>query len=171
MRGSLMAVLLTVVAFSAAADARAQDQEAEWLFVQTAESVTLKDGVLTLHGISPSTLFFSDRPERIASHGMTADFVTFWQRLGDDSFGDDPPNATLAIVSNEVAEDVVLTLMAPELDGSTLRYAVTVLEGDEEVEGGPCSLFVDPVGMPLTPVSVAGVSRRTTRRTVRRMAY
>jgi hypothetical protein len=29
----------------------------------------------------------------------------------------------------------------------------------------------DPVGMPLTPVSVAGVARRTTRRTVRRMAY
>jgi len=175
MRESLIAVFLTVVAFSVAAEARAQEQEqeqhAEWLFVQTAESVTLKDGVLTLHGISPSTLFFSDRPERIAAHGMTAEFVTFWQRLGDDSFGDDPPNATLAIVSNSVAEDVVLTLMAPELDGSTLTYAVTVLEGDEELEGGPCSLFVDPVGMPLTPVSVAGVSRRTTRRTVARMAY
>ena len=42
---------------------------------------------------------------------------------------------------------------------------------DAYVEGGPCSLFVDPVGMPLTPVSVAGVARRTTRRTVRRMAY
>jgi hypothetical protein len=80
-------------------------------------------------------------------------------------------NATLAIVSKDVAEDVVLTLRAPELDGSTLRYSVTVLEGDDDVEGGPCSLFVDPVGMPLTPVSVAGVARRTTRRTVRRMAY
>jgi len=77
----------------------------------------------------------------------------------------------LAIVSKDVAEDVVLTLRAPELDGRTLRYSVTVLEGDDDVEGGPCSLFVDPVGMPLTPVSVAGVARRTTRRTVRRMAY
>jgi hypothetical protein len=171
MRGFLIAVLLTVVALSAATEASAQEQEAQWLFVQTAESVTLKDGELTLHGISPSTLFFSDRPERIAAHGLTAEFVTFWQRLGDDSFGDDPPNATLAIVSKDVAEDVVLTLMAPELDGSTLRYSVTVLEGDEEVEGGPCSLFVDPVGMPLTPVSVAGTARRVDRRTVRRMVY
>ncbi len=68
------------VAFSAAAEARAQEQEAQWLFVQTAESVMLKDGVLTLHGISPSTLFFSDRPERIATHGLTSEFVTFWQR-------------------------------------------------------------------------------------------
>jgi hypothetical protein len=171
MRESLIAVLLTLLAFSAAAEARAQEQEAEWLFVQTAESVTLKDGVLTLHGISPSTLFFSDRPERIAAHGLTAEFVTFWQRIADDGFGEDPPNATLAIVSKDVAEDVVLTLTTPELDGSTLRYSVTVLEGEDEVEGGPCSLFVDPVGMPLTPVSVAGVARRTTRRTVRRMAY
>jgi hypothetical protein len=171
MRGSTMVWLLTVVALSAAADARAQDQEVEWLFVQTADSVTLKDGELTLFGISPATLFFSDRPERIAGHGLTAEFVTFWQRIADDGFGADPPNATLAIVSNDVADDVVLTLMTPELDGSTLRYPVTVLEGDEEVEGGPCSLFVDPVGMPLTPVSVSGVARRTTRRTVRRIAY
>ncbi|MEJ2335510.1 MAG: hypothetical protein P8Y26_07725 [Gemmatimonadales bacterium] len=185
MRGSTMAWLLTVVALLAAADARAQDQEVEWLFVQTADSVTLKDGELTLFGISPATLFFSDRPERIAGHGLTAEFVTFWQRIADDGFGADPPNATLAIVSNDVADDVVLTLMTPELDGSTLRYPVmnpeldgsmlrypvTVLEGDEEVEGGPCSLFVDPVGMPLTPVSVSGVARRTTRRTVRRIAY
>ncbi len=175
MRGSLIAVVLTVVAFSAAAEACTQEQEAEaevqWLFVQTAESVTLKDGVLTLHGISPSTLFFSDRPERIAAHGLTAEFVTFWQRFTDDGFGEDPPNATLAIVSEDEAVNVVLTLRAPELDGSTLRYSVTVLEGDEEVEGGPCSLFVDPVGMPLTPVSVAGTTRRVARRTVRRMAY
>ena len=67
------------------------------------------------------------------------------------------------------AEDVVLTLRAPELDGITLRYSVTVLEGDEELEGGPCSLFVDPVGMPHSrrcpwPAFPAAPTRRTVRR-------
>ncbi|MGW8283377.1 MAG: hypothetical protein ACWGON_08775, partial [Gemmatimonadota bacterium] len=126
--------------------------------------VSLSDGVLTLYGISPATLFFSDRPERISAHGLTSQFVTYWQRIGDDTFADDPPNATLAIVENDVADDVVLTLMDPELDGETLTYAVAVLEGSDSLEGGPCSLFVDPIGMPLTPVSYAGVRRRTVRR-------
>ena len=152
-------------------EAFSQDQTTEWLFVQNAESVSLKDGVLTLYDVSPTTLFFSDRPERIAAHGTTAEFVTFWQQVSDDGFGEDPPNAVLAFATGDTTDDIVLTLLEPELDGSTLRYAVTVLEGDDSAEGGPCSLFVDPVGMPLTPVSVAGTTRRVTRRTVRRMSY
>jgi small neutral amino acid transporter SnatA (MarC family) len=48
--------------------------------------------------------------------------------------------------------------------GDTLRYDVTVIEGRDQVEGGPTSLFVDVIGMPLTPVSAAGVGRRTVRR-------
>ncbi|MGB5301874.1 MAG: hypothetical protein WBP17_01850, partial [Gemmatimonadota bacterium] len=88
-----------------------QDQSVEWLFIQNAESVSLADGVLTLRGVSPTTLFFSDRPERIAGHGLTAEFVTFWQQASDDGFGADPPNATLAIVTEDEANDIVLTLM------------------------------------------------------------
>ena len=39
------------------------------LFVQTAKSATIhKDGRLTLKGVSPTTLYFSDRPARIAGH-------------------------------------------------------------------------------------------------------
>jgi hypothetical protein len=39
------------------------------LFVQTAKTATLhKDGRLTLKGVSPTTLYFSDRPARIAGH-------------------------------------------------------------------------------------------------------
>jgi hypothetical protein len=147
-------------------------QHTEWLFVQNAQSVSLADGVLTLEGISPTTLYFSDRPERIAAHGLTAEFVTFWGKGGgSDSFKKDPPNATLAIVSEDAAVDIVLTLASPKLDGDTLRYDVKVIEGRDAVKGGPCSLFVDVIGMPLTPVSVAGVGRRVTRRTVRRAVW
>ena len=164
--------IVMLIAFAAAAEDEPGNQKTEWLFVQNAQSVSLDDGVLTLEGIAPTTLFFSDRPERIAAHGLTSEFVTFWaEGGGSDNFRTDPPNATLSIVSEDGAEDIVLTLADPVLKGATLRYDVTVIEGRDQVEGGPCSLFVDVIGMPLTPVSAAGMDRRVTRRTVRRMAY
>ncbi len=48
----------------------------------------------------------------------------------------DPPNATLSIVTDETMDDVVLTLANPRLDGDTLIYDVTVLEGREALKGG-----------------------------------
>jgi hypothetical protein len=40
----------------------------DFLFVQNATSVTYADGKLTLAGVNPATVMFSDRPERIAGH-------------------------------------------------------------------------------------------------------
>ena len=69
------------------------DAETELLFVQNAKSVSLADGVLKLMGIGASTLYFSDRPERLVGHWETADFVSNWDTGGDDSFAADPPTA------------------------------------------------------------------------------
>ncbi len=167
-----LAVFLMAIGLTACANDDGSGKNIEWLFVQNAEAVTLEGGLLTLSGISSTTLFFSDRPEKIAAHGLTSEFVTFWSTGGgSDNFEKSPPNAALAIVSEDGAEDVVVTLTNPRLDNDTLRYDVTLIEGPANVQGGPCSLFVDVIGMPLTPVSVAGTSRRVGRRTVRRMAY
>jgi len=38
---------------------------------------------------------------------------------------------------------------------------VKVLQGTMPASGGPASLFIDIIGMPLTPLSYAGVARRT----------
>ena len=65
---------------------------AELLFVQNAHDVTLEKGKLTLQKISPTTIFFTDRPKRIAGHMTTKDFVAEWG-AGDNSFAADPPNA------------------------------------------------------------------------------
>jgi hypothetical protein len=42
-----------------------------------------------------------------------------------------------------------------------LSYDVKVLEGSMPASGGPASLFIDVIGMPMTPISYAGVARRT----------
>ena len=141
----------------------AATHEVEYLFVLTAESATLADGVLTMGDVNPATLYFSDRPDRLAGHETTEEFVASWGE-GDDSFASKPPNATLSVLSGPEPQDVVVVLREPRLEGGDLEFSVEVLEGNPEIAGGANSLFIDIIGRPLTPMSYAGVARRTTRR-------
>ena len=140
----------------------------ELLFVQSAHGAELAGGELRLKGVSPSTIFFSDRPERITGHEPTEDFVSDWG-VGDDSFKVNPPNATLSIVTGPVPQEIVLVLRSPRLEKGDLIYNVDVLDGPQEVKGGASSLFIDTIGRPMSPTSVAGVHRRKRRRRVRRL--
>ncbi len=82
------------------------------------------------------------------------------------SFAQDAPNATVSAVTGDGASvrDAVVELRSPHLDGDRLTFDVRVLEGDLTGADGPASVFVDIIGMPLTPLSFAGVARRTARR-------
>lgn len=142
-----------------------QTGEFEALFVQGAQRVTGGNGALTLHGLAPSTLMFSDRPERIVGHLTNEQFVDGWGH-GENSFLADPPSAVLSFLAagEETPDDVVVTLTNPRLEGEELTYNVDVLEGELPSVTGPCSLFIDPIGRPLSPVSVMGVRRRSRRR-------
>ena len=120
-----------------------------------------------LHGIGPTTLFFSDRPERITGHGATERWVKSWS-TGKDSFASNPPNATLSILSDDNIDDVVVELTNPQLVGSKLTYTVKVLDGTLPTLGGPASLFIDIIGMPMSPMSIRGAERRTAYRVMRR---
>lgn len=143
---------------------------AQLLFVQNAAGVEIGAGgrTLTLKGVSPTTLFFSDRPVRIAGHYRTEEYLDFW-KAGPDSFLKDPPNATLSAFQKGKDElaDVVVTLRKPRVSGNDLTYDITVISGALPPAGtGPVSLFIDIIGLPFTPLSFAGVARRTAYRTV-----
>ena len=156
---------------SAAKENQQDLKDVQMLFVQNAKGAVIRDGRLTLIGVSPTTIFFSDRPKRIAGHMHTEDFVRDWQKgTGKESFHTDPPNGALSIFAEDEIVDVVMELKNPRLAGGALVYDIDVLEQDQPIPSGPVSLFIDPVGMPATPGSVAGVRRRTRRRTVRRVA-
>ena len=144
-----------------------QADEIEALFVQSARSMSYEDGRLTLNGIAPTTLLFSDRPDRVTGHVPSEEFLDSWGE-GDDSFADDPPNAVLSIFQEDEVHDVVVVLSDPALDLDDMSYSVEILDGDMPASGGANSLFIDVVGRPLTPVSVAGVRRRGRRRGRRR---
>jgi hypothetical protein len=58
----------------------------------------------------------------------------------------------------------VAVLQSPVLNGDALTYTVKVLQGDMPAKAADVSVFIDIIGMPLTPVSYAGVARRGYRR-------
>lgn len=135
----------------------------EVLYVQTAHSMSAENGSVTLHRLAPSTLFFSDRPDRVTGHIRSTEFVDTWDK-GDDSFAVTPPNAVLSIFQSDEVQDVVVVLTDPKLASDTLTYSVQVLDGELPASGGECALFIDTIGRPLSPVSVAGMNRRARRR-------
>jgi hypothetical protein len=55
-------------------------------------------------------------------------------------------------------------LKTPKLEGDRLTFDVDVLEGDLTGADGPAAVFIDIIGRPLTPMSGAGVARRSARR-------
>ena len=142
-----------------------QLEDMEALFVQTAAGMTSDGNTLTLKGLSPSTLYFADRPQREVGHLSSRQFVANWGD-GDNSFAQDPPNAVLSFAEpgDRLPEDAVVVIQDPHLDGDALSYSIKVLDGTVPDATGPCALFIDPFGRPLSPVSAAGMHRRARRR-------
>ncbi len=89
---------------------------------------------------------------------------------GENNFLQNPPNAALSIFGDggEISDVVVVLPSAPKVTGDELDFEVRVIEGELPATGGALALFVDPIGVPVSPTSVAGVHRRHKRRAVRR---
>jgi hypothetical protein len=112
--------------------------------------VTFDKSTNKLTGVSPMTLFFTDRPERIAGNMKTTAFIPFGSE-GKDSFKSNPPNADVSILEGNTLRQVVAELQDPVLDGENLAYTVKVLQGDTPVTGMDVSVFIDIIGRPPTP--------------------
>ena len=134
------------------------------LIVLNSRNATLQGDKLTLTGVSPNAIVFADRPVRAAGHALTVHLLEEWAANG--SFGKDPPNATVSAVSKDGStnHDAVVVLKSPKLDGDKLTFDVQVLEGNLNGADGPAAVFIDIIGLPFTPLSYAGVARRTARR-------
>ncbi len=130
------------------------------LIVLNSDGATLDGNTLTLTGVSPNSIIFADRPVRSAGHALTAHLLEEW--AGGDSFAKDPPNATVSVFGEGAASvsDAVVVLKNPKLDGAKLTFDVDVLEGSLTGDG-PAAVFIDIIGLPFTPLSYAGVARRT----------
>lgn len=108
------------------------------LFVQTAQSGSLEqdaagDGYdLRLAEVSPTTSWFSDRPERKAGTQTTGTMISDWEAFG---FASDPPNAALVFTDRAKTEDtVIVELSEPRYDAGAreLRYRARLLDAPHD---------------------------------------
>jgi len=149
-----LALLLTIAVVGARldmfAEARAEEAKPMFMFVHTADDLKADPGAGTLRlvNVNQQTLYFSDRPERIAGHMKLADYLKEWTE-GADNFGDDPPNATLSVYEPGQNENTpaVVELTNPVTDGADLVYTYKLLDGTMPKSGGTTTLFIDMIGI------------------------
>jgi hypothetical protein len=164
MRSLLIIALIAALALPAYADEEACDM----LFVQNAKAMAFDGNRLTLKGADPNIIFFCDRPVRTAGH-MTREAFMKLVTEGEDSFAVNPPNAAVSIFGEgtDIGQVVATLIERPVEQGDDMIFKIKVLEGNFPSKGGAVVMFIDPIGRPLSPVSVAGVHRRHRRRAMR----
>ncbi len=105
--------------------------------------------------VNKQTLYFSDRPNRIAGNLAMAAYLDEWTALtGKDNFINDPPNGTLSIYEPGRQDDniVVVEISNPVIDGKDLIYSYKLIEGTlAKVAGQPPYVSI---GLVLVVVSV-----------------
>ena len=145
----LVAAMLSMAA--AATTSTSSSEAPQLMFVQTAEDlkVDAAKSTLRLVKVNQQTLYFSDRPQRIAGHLKMADYLKEWTaKAGKDNFGANPPNATLSVYEPGQPDNtvVVVEITNPVVNGADLIYRYKIINGKMPAKGGATSLFIDWIG-------------------------
>ena len=159
MKSQIRISMLAVVALSMAACAKtstapnnaASSSPPEFMFVQSAEDIKVDPAQTTfrLVKVNQQTLYFTDRPQRIAGHIRMPAYLAEWTRAaGSNNFSSDPPNATLSVYEPGQADNTitVVKLTQPIVDGDDLIYSYKLIEGTMPKAGGASALFIDWIG-------------------------
>jgi hypothetical protein len=150
----LAAVILTMAACATTSTTSSKAPAPQLMFVQSADDLKVDPATSTfrLVKVSQQTLYFSDRPVRIAGHLKMADYLKEWTakagKDNKDNFGNDPPNATLSVYEPGQPDNtlVAVKITNPVVDGADLIYNYKVLNGKLPANGGATSLFIDWIG-------------------------
>src|SRR5271169_4587066 len=133
---TLTAFLFTAAMLSTAASqtAPSASSKIQLMFVQSAEDLKVDPSKNTfrLVKVNQQTLYFSDRPQRIAGHMKMDQYLAEWAKAeGPDNFSSDPPNAILSVY--EPGKDnntvVVVKISHPVVDGNDLVYSYKIIKG------------------------------------------
>lgn len=141
----------TSSAAPAPSSAPTSSEEPQFLFVQCADDLEADADASTLRlvNVSQQTIYFSDRPQRIAGHLTMADYLEEWTvQAGEDNFGGDPPNATLSVYEQGQPDNtiVVVEITDPVVEGADLIYSYRIIDGSMPQGGGATALFIDTIG-------------------------
>ncbi len=135
----------------APAPAEAPKEKAQLMFVQVGEDLKVDEAAKTLRlvKVGQQTLYFSDRPVRIAGHLKMSEYLQEWtSKAGKDNFGADPPNAVVSVYEAGQPDSTltVAEITNPRVEGPDLVYNYKVIKGKLPASGGQTAIFIDWVG-------------------------
>ena len=127
-------------------------EEPLFMFVQVADDIKVDEVAKTfrLVDVGQQTVFFSDRPDRIAGHLKMDKYLDEWtEKAGKDNFSANPPNATLSVYEPGQADNTlaVVEITNPRIEGSDLIYSYRIIDGSLPDGGGATTLFIDRIGV------------------------
>jgi len=129
---------------------KTDENEIQLMFVQTAEDFRADGKTLRLVNVVQQTVYFSDRPVRIAGHLTMPAYMDEWKAgEGPDNFAANPPNATLSVYEPGSLENklTVVEISHPVIDPKDLVYSYKLIEGTLSKAGGATALFIDWIGV------------------------
>jgi hypothetical protein len=132
-----------------------EQDEVQWLYVIDADAAVATDSSLTLAGLDPDAVAFTDRPTRQARRLLVQELVDDWNAMG---FVDDPPNAALAVRLEGEQQVYVVELTEPQLDADELTFSYVLIDEPGTplpANLGPLAVFIDD-GHDGTPVLSPG---------------
>lgn len=141
---SILSSLTTISICLSPLAAIAEEKSPSWLFVQTASGFQVEGNVLTLP-YEREIFGFTDRPNRLHMHINAHEMVGLWAS-GDDSFGEDPPNAVLTWVEEGEVHEAEIELISASVNatGRAILYRFAeVGAGELPNTASQVSLFVD----------------------------
>src|SRR6266487_314088 len=144
------ALILSVLPMGRADETKKTDEnKVQLMFVQTADDLKADGNTLRLVNVGQQTLYFSDRPVRVAGHLTMPAYMDEWKAgEGPDNFSSDPPNATISVYESGNHENTlaVVKISHPVIDGKDLVYNYKLIEGTMPKAGGATALFIDWIG-------------------------
>ena len=123
---------------------KADQDKIQLMFVQTADDFKADGKTLRLINVGQQTLYFSDRPVRIAGHLTMPAYMDEWKAgEGPDNFSSDPPNATLSVYEPGRNDNTlaVVEISHPLMDGKDLVYQYKLIEG-RDAESRRCNRLI-----------------------------
>src|SRR5436190_13219231 len=111
---------------------KADEAKVQLMFVQTADDLKADGNTLRLVNVGQQTLYFSDRPVRIAGHLTMPAYMDEWKASeGPNNFASDPPNATVSVYEPGSHENnlAVVNISHPVIDGKDLVYNYKLING------------------------------------------
>lgn len=128
----------------------------ELLFTQTADSAVLSQNpqkpqsyIFTLHNVNPSTVWFSDRPQRVSGTLTISEFMKYWTQPTPNNFVTDHPNANLIAVykDKEINKHIsgVLMLARPVYNAQQQTLTYDAYSLDKSFQNYPQTLTLHHV--------------------------